>query len=141
MTQTMVAGYQRASEVTASPRETELTAFAVVNRMLAAESGDRQRIKALGKNHELWSLLVKDLGHSSNALPAELKGQLVGLGIWSMGYSIKSICDPLLPVAPLIEVNRNIAEGLRSQVPTPAANAPVAANAAGNGYPRLDGRA
>ncbi len=137
----MVVGYQRASEVTASPRETEVTAFAVVNRMLAAESGDRQRIKALGKNHELWSLLVKDLGQSGNALPAGLKRQLVGLGVWSMGYSIKSICDPMLPVAPLIEVNQNILEGLRSQAPAPAANAPPAATASGYGYPRLDGRA
>jgi flagellar protein FlaF len=120
MVQDTVAKYQRVSEANAPPREIELTAFGLVNRLLAEPQDERRRVKALGKNHELWSLLVKDLARTGNALPAVLKQQLVALGFWSMQYSVKAMCERL-PVEPLIEVNRNIAEGLRAQEAAPAA--------------------
>ncbi len=51
---------------------------------------------------------------ASNALPAELKNQLIGLGAWSMRYSTLALLQDL-SLEPLIEVNRNIAEGLAMQ--------------------------
>jgi len=120
MDKVAVARYQRVSEASAPPRDIELTAFGLVNRLLAEDQDDRRRLKALGKNHELWSLLVKDLARSGNALPAGLKQQLVALGVWSMQYSVKAMCERL-PVEPLIEVNSNVVAGLRSQATAPAA--------------------
>jgi flagellar protein FlaF len=132
MLQDRVASYERVGGASASPRDNEITAFAVVNRMLGEaageESGGRRRLKALGKNHELWSLLVKDLACGGNALPDSLKRQLVSLGMWSMGYSLKAMGAPLA-VEPLIAVNRNIAEGLRAQAVAPAAAPPPAGTA------------
>lgn len=84
----------------------------------AAEGG--ARIRALGHNHDLWSALVKDLALGGNKLPAPLKENLLALGVWSMRYSTLAILRPL-PLDPLIDVNRNVAEGLASQ---PATSAP-----------------
>ena len=132
MLQDRLASYERAGGASALPRDTEITAFAVVNRMLgeaAAETaGGGRRLKALGKNHELWSLLVKDLARDGNALPDGLKRDLVSLGMWSMGYSLKAMGAPLA-VEPLIAVNRNIADGLRAQAAAPAAAPPPGATA------------
>jgi flagellar protein FlaF len=69
---------------------------------------------ALGRNHALWSTLVKDLALGSNQLPAPLKTQLLRLGLWSMRYSTIAILRNLA-LEPLIEVNRNILEGLQAQ--------------------------
>jgi flagellar protein FlaF len=123
-----VAKYQRASEASAPPRDTEIMAFGFVNRLLGDDQDARKRMKALGKNHELWSLLLKDLSRSGNAVPEGLKQQLVSLGAWSMHYSVKAMCTGL-PVGPLIEVNRNIVDGLRAQAPNhvPAPACPAAA--------------
>jgi flagellar biosynthesis regulator FlaF len=57
---------------------------------------------------------VKDLALEGNALPTELKNQLIGLGAWAMRYSTVAILQDL-PIQPLIAVNRNVAEGLALQ--------------------------
>lgn len=108
------AHYQRVSSKNACPRESEIAAFSLVNRLLTAEGDSFSRIKALGKNHDLWSLLVKDLALVGNSLPAELKAQLTELGFWAMKYSIRAMSERL-SLEPLIEVNRNISDGLREQ--------------------------
>jgi flagellar protein FlaF len=116
--------YRQASRQALPARETEIAAFGAVNRMLEAASDDGDRIRALGKNHDLWSLLVKDLALDTNRLPAPVKAQLLSLGLWSMRYSTLAI-EKKLPIEPLLEVNRNIAEGLALQASNPAA-APMA---------------
>jgi len=72
------------------------------------------RVRALGRNHALWSLLVKDLALSDNQLPEGIKAQLIELGLWSMRYSTLAILQNL-SAAPLIDVNRNVMEGLLAQ--------------------------
>lgn len=109
------ASYFRTPQIGgATPRETEILAFGLCNRRLAEATTPRARIEALHKTHELWSLLVRDLESPGNALPAELKQQLVSLGFWAMRYSTLAIAREL-PVQPLIEVNMNLLEGLRAQ--------------------------
>ena len=106
--------YQRASEATLSARETEQAAFANIIRGLEEADTDTKRIRTLGRNHDLWSALVKDLAMESNKLPAALKSGLIELGLWSMRYSTLAILKKL-PLEPLITVNRNIADGLALQ--------------------------
>ena len=108
-----------------SARDTELAAFASVIRGLEDHQTERDRLVALGRNHELWSILIKVLASDSNKLPDALKSQLIDLAAWSMRYSTLAILHDL-PVAPLIDVNRNIAEGLAAQAQT----APAAASEA-----------
>ena len=108
------ARYRQASIEAVAPRETEIAAFSAVIRALSDISDEASRIRALGRNHDLWSMLVKDLGLENNGLPPALKSQLTALGFWSMRYSTLAILQKL-PVAPLVDVNRNIMEGLVSQ--------------------------
>lgn len=112
--QSGAARYRQASRQALPARETEIAAFGAVNRMLEAARDEPDRIRALGKNHDLWSLLVKDLALDGNGLPEPIKAQLLSLGIWSMRYSTMAILKSL-PIDPLLEVNRNIAEGLALQ--------------------------
>jgi flagellar protein FlaF len=83
----------------------------------------RERIDALRKTQNLWSLLVRDLGAKGNKLPNTLKQNLIRLGFWAMSYATRAMLHEL-SVAPLIEVNRNMIDGLRAQThipePTPA---------------------
>ncbi len=91
-----------------------MAAFAAVIRGLEEHKTERDRLVALGRNHELWSILIKALAGGANKLPDALKSQLMDLAAWSMRYSTLAILHNL-PLAPLIEVNRNIAEGLAAQ--------------------------
>lgn len=107
--------YQRTSEAAISGRETENAAFNLVTRELETSTESAPRIRALGRNHLLWSTLVKDMSLAENRLPEALKAQLIDLGLWSMRYSTLAVLRGL-SVDPLITVNRNVLSGLRSQV-------------------------
>jgi flagellar protein FlaF len=98
----------------ASPREAEILAFGLCNTRLAAAEDAKTRVEALHKNHQLWSMLVRDLASDGNRLPEDLKQQLIDLGFWAMRYGVLAACQDL-PLAPLIAVNSNILEGLRGQ--------------------------
>lgn len=98
----------------ASPREAEILAFGLCNARLGKAAEGREKIEALNKTHQLWSLLVRDLASDGNRLPAELKEELIGIGFWAMQYAIAAAARNL-SVQPLIDVNRNIADGLRDQ--------------------------
>jgi flagellar protein FlaF len=110
----------------ATPRETEILAFGLCNDRLAKADTSRTRIEALHKTHQLWSVLVRDLQSPGNSLPENLKQQLVSLGIWAMMYCTRGIPEDL-PVQPLIDVNRNMIDGLRAQLGAakPSSYAPV----------------
>ncbi len=106
----------------ASPAEAEILAFGLCNDRLAKAHDGRSRIEALAQNHQLWSILVRDLGGDGNRLPAPLKEQLIGIALWSMTYSNMAIGKDL-SLRPLIEVNKNISDGLRMQQRIPPAAA------------------
>ena len=72
------------------------------------------RIRALGRNHTLWSILVQDLSLVENRMPEGIKTQLISLGLWSMRYSTLATLKDM-PIGPLLEVNRNIVAGLAAQ--------------------------
>ena len=107
--------YDRSAAKSVAPRDLEASAFAFVNRMLEGASEGRDRIVALGRNHRLWSLLLTDIGLSSNALPPMLKKDLVSVGTWSMSYSIVAMGRDI-PLQPLIAINRDMIEALKPTV-------------------------
>jgi len=119
------AQYKSNYRVGASPQENEILAFSMANTQLAKAETETARITALYNNQQLWSVLVKDVALSSNQLPDPLKQQITELGVWSMRYSTQAIAHKW-PVAPLIEVNRNMIEGLRGQLAIAAKAAPPA---------------
>lgn len=106
--------YQDPNLAAGSPREVEIAAFALCIKGLREAVGPVQRIRALHRNHALWSAILKDVGMVANALPDELKRQIAGLAAWAMSYSIRAMAEDM-PLEPLIAVNQNMAEGLRAQ--------------------------
>lgn len=105
--------YRRSEGSAFSPRETEAAAFSFVNRLLVQETDRDARMRGLVKNQQLWSLLLKDVGSSSNGLPSVLKSDLVMLGMWVMRHSIAAMGDDRRPLAPLVQVNEDMIAALR----------------------------
>ncbi|HTW26862.1 MAG TPA: flagellar biosynthesis regulator FlaF [Acetobacteraceae bacterium] len=116
---TPVQRYQVSGLEAVAPRETEIVAFTICNERLAGAADARARIEALHKTHQLWSLIVRDVAMEANGLPADLKTNLTDLGIWAMTYCIHAMAMDL-PLAPLVQVNADMIEGLRAQAASPA---------------------
>lgn len=113
--------YAATQNATLSPREVEQRAFRHVNALLASAPEGQARTAALHKTHQLWTILLADLGLSDNALPAELKGRLISLGLWAQREAFARIGDGG-SLAPLIELHRDLIAGLEGrsgQVPAP----------------------
>ena len=129
---TNATAYARTNDLGgATPRETEALAFGFCNVRLAKARSLQERLAALHKTHLLWSILVRDLGHVTNRLPVSLRNELVALGVWAMGYSLAAMTNGA-SLQPLIDVNQNLAEGLRAGITiTPASTkrtlAPISA--------------
>jgi flagellar protein FlaF len=118
-----VARYAASQNAAATPREIELRAFRYVNGLLATAGEDaRGRAVALERTHRLWSILLGDLLSPGNALPAELKGRLVSLGLWAQRESMVRM-DDLGSLEPLMALHGDMIAGLDAQsrvpVPTP----------------------
>lgn len=109
------SAYQQRAQAAADPLELEFRAFSeVTSRLMRAnEEGApaKQRISALADNILLWSILTSDLATPGNAYPKELRAKLISLGIWAQKTS-RAAMRTAGSLSPLIEVNRNIAEGL-----------------------------
>jgi flagellar protein FlaF len=110
-----ISRYRNASNLGgASPVETEILALGLCNDKLSKVQDPRSRVDALARNHALWAMFLRDLGSDHNQLPKAIKDSLVQLSLWSMAYSNLALTKAL-SLQPLIEVNRNIQEGLRQQ--------------------------
>ncbi len=110
-----ISRYRSASNLGgASPVETEILALGLCNDRLAKANDARARVEALSRNHNLWSMFLRDLSGTNNRLPQSVKDPLIQLGLWSMAYSNLALTKNL-SLQPLIEVNRNIQDGLRQQ--------------------------
>ena len=110
-----LAQYATTNSVGASAQEEELLAFSIVTSHLANATSEDERIRALYRNQQLWSCVLNDVALSTNLLPQTLKDDITCVGLWAMRYSTLAI-PQRLPVAPLIEINRNIMDGLRDQI-------------------------
>ena len=115
--------YRRSEGSALSPRETEAAAFAFVNRLLGQDGGRDARMRGLVKDQQLWSLLLRDVGSSSNGLPQVLKSDLMSIGFLIMRETIAAMGDNGRPVAGLIQVNDDMIGGLRASLPSPVAGA------------------
>jgi flagellar protein FlaF len=114
-----LARYAAQQNAAASPREIELRAFRYVNGLLGAAADKPARVAALHKTHQLWSLLLADLLQPGNALPAEVKGNLVSLGLWAQREASARIDDDA-SLGPIVELHRDMIAGLEAQGSGPA---------------------
>ena len=63
-------------------------------------------------NRDVWATFRLDLTHAENGLPQSLKKQLVDLSFW-IERETRDVLDSRSDLKTLIEVNRNIMEGLK----------------------------
>lgn len=105
--------YQAAQRATENPRSTEYRLLAQVTRSLM-EWKDKpapQRVEALDWNRRVWLAMQADLADARNQLPGQLKANLISLSIWVDKHTSKAMVGKA-PIEPLIDINRNVMEGL-----------------------------
>ena len=115
----MLARYAAQQNAAASPREVELRAFRYVNGLLSTATDLPARARALHKTHMLWSMLIDDLAQPGNALPADLKGRLISLGLWAQREAASRL-DDAASLEPLLALHRDMIAGLEAQQALPA---------------------
>ncbi|HAT87466.1 flagellar biosynthesis regulator FlaF [Cohaesibacter gelatinilyticus] len=114
--------YQDTGQKTGDPRELEanllLQAAAKLNRAKANGLKSDELDEALTFNRKLWTIFVGELLDENHGMPKAVRENLVNLGIFTFNHTLEIMTDPEnKSVDSLININKNIAEGLRS---TPA---------------------
>lgn len=111
-----IKAYQKAQAASENPRDVEYRLFGQVTRaLIEVEHLDRREFRrlvdAIDWNRRVWSALASDCASSGNQLPESLRAQIISLSLWVSRYSSQVVREGAT-VAPLIEVNKNIMEGL-----------------------------
>ena len=113
--------YARTSQTTASPREIEAQALLRAARQLQEvqdnwKGPDRNMHKALMFNRRLWSIFLTAAEDNGNPNTLEVRQNIANLGMFVMKQTISVTTDPKPEgLASLININREIAAGLRGQ--------------------------
>lgn len=108
--------YSQNARSVGTPRSIELQAFTRITAGLRAaakpEVEMQQKIQAVLQNSNLWGVLANDLLSENNALPKELRAQLVSLAEFSRKHGLKVIGGGA-EIEPLIDINVTVMRGLR----------------------------
>ena len=120
--------YQTAATRAENPRDTEYRLFGQVTRaLLEADRMDksmiRDRMDALDWNRRMWSVLGADCSVDGNGLPDIVRANIISLSIWVNKHT-SLVMRNQEEIAPLIEINRIIMQGL---APQGVAEDPIAA--------------
>ena len=81
----------------------------------AQEKGpfSRERIEALFYLRRLWSIFLDDLKDPNNELPEQLRAGIISIGIWMIKEIERVRSRVTDDLAPMIEINEIIRDGLR----------------------------
>ena len=136
MSKNKVAAYQQQQKQNLSPREVEAMAFTKAALMLedAKQYADniREYSKALRFNRLLWTINQADLTDPENQLPPEIKANVMSLSIFVDKQTTKALrTSTPTDLDVLININRNLAAGLRSNPETGAAGGATTPSATG----------
>lgn len=110
-----LSAYQSRQAAAETPVGLELRLIGFVTQALSNARDPVQRIRALQRNHDMWLAFITDLAGDGNALPREVRAQLISLGLWSMRFSLDAMGEPDRNLQPLIDINKEIAGGLADQ--------------------------
>jgi flagellar protein FlaF len=73
----------------------------------------REAIDALLFSNRLWTVLIDDLGRSDNALPREMRANLISIGIFMIKQADQIRDGGSKDFRSMIDVSRTIADGLQ----------------------------
>ncbi|OFX11174.1 MAG: flagellar protein FlaF [Alphaproteobacteria bacterium RIFOXYD12_FULL_60_8] len=117
-----------------TPREAEAMAFtkaAVLLEDARKNPGDYEAFaQALRFNHLLWTIIQADITDRANKLPPMIKANVLSLSIFVDKQTALALAeaDPQILEA-LININRNMAEGLRMTPPADGVEKPAEVSA------------
>jgi flagellar protein FlaF len=99
-----------ASSSRRSVREQEAAIFRYANVALrsAVGTGGAPKVRALADIMRLWNVVIDMVGDPGNALPAELRAQIISVGMAVQ----REIQSPEPDIEFLLSVNENMAAGL-----------------------------
>lgn len=110
------SAYAKVQSTTGSYRDTEYRLLGAVTgalvRVRDGEGSLQDKIKAVLWNDKVWNAFMCDLSSPENNLPKSLKAALVSLAIW-VTKETQRVLDNIADLDGLINVNRQIMEGLR----------------------------
>ena len=113
-----LAAYQRAHRAAEQPRSMEFRLLAEISREIeqAWDGGLRgaRLMPALHRNREMWSTFSAACGAADNGLPPELRAGIISLALWVDRHT-SQVMAGREPVAPLLEVNRLLMDGLSGE--------------------------
>lgn len=107
--------YQSVAQFALSGRDADAACFRMlIEELEAADAGSDQDIRraALSKNQRLWSMIMKANTLDTGVTSLEDRELFVTLADRSQRYGIRAILDPNLSLLPLIEIARNVLDGL-----------------------------
>lgn len=115
------AAYQKTQIKNENPRDLEYRLLGQVTASLidaqkkeneGSTTNAAAKAKAILWNRDIWSTLKIDLMDSNNALPKDLRGNLISLAIFIEKETF-AILDGTSDIEILIELNQTIMEGLK----------------------------
>ena len=107
------------AQATQSPRELEANVLIKAASRLQAirDDWDGRRAElddALTFNRKLWTILVTSATDAENPLPQEIKNNIATLALFIFNRTMAVMAEPTPEkLAPLININREVAAGLR----------------------------
>ena len=136
MLKNKVGAYAQQQKRNLTPREVEAMAFTKAALMLEDAKKSINNIeeysKALRFNHLLWTIIQADLTEPDNNLPNEIKANVMSLSIFVDKQTTKALRSSNAgDLDVLININRNLAAGLRTTPQTGAAPAPSSTPSSG----------
>src|SRR4051812_30950005 len=113
-----LTAYQTARSRAETPRSAEFRLMSeITGEMMDAETAGLKGamlIDPLHRNREMWAAFATDCSATGNGLPAELRAQIISLGLWVERLT-SQVVSGREPIGELISLNRTIMEGLRGQ--------------------------
>ena len=98
-------------------RERERAAFGraieLMTRAQEANAPEGLRHEASSFVQRLWGFLIDDLINPENALPTQLRADLISIGLWNMSRAEQIARGDVVGFEPLIYVNTLIRDGLQ----------------------------
>ena len=116
--------YRSSQRLGSSARDTEAQALLEAARRLdaaAGESDDRDAYRAaLRLNWRLWTIIQADVSAEGSPLPDEIRQNILSLSVFIDRHTVKALAEPdPARLKVLIDINRNIAAGLMTNVDAP----------------------
>ena len=107
--------YQSAQRAVEDPRTTEYRLFGQVTGALidAKTAQGTPLVEAVDWNRRVWRTLAADCMDDRNKLTADVRAKIISLSLWVAKYS-RAVTREKAPLDPLIEINRNIMQGLQA---------------------------